>query len=108
MHELEPFYNWQHLYLASEDEESPFYGVEYSEFEFSNTVYNFYIHPQWDNMGSETLYLKILFVSILKNANSSYLHILRTQHNFLVSLSVNSLLGAILILPFLPEFLEFW
>ena len=47
MHELEPFYNWQHLYIASEDEESPFYGTEYSEFEFSKTVYNYYIHPQW-------------------------------------------------------------
>ncbi len=62
MHELEPFYNWQHLYIASEDEDSPFYGAEYSEFTFTNTVYNYYIHPQWDNMGSETLYLKILFV----------------------------------------------
>lgn len=62
MHELEPFYNWQHLYIASEDEESPFYGTEYNEFQFSKTVYNYYIHPQWDDMGSETLYLKILFV----------------------------------------------
>ena len=62
MHELEPFYNWQHLYIASEDEESPFFGAEYSEFTFSNTVYNYYIHPQWDDMGSETLYLNILFV----------------------------------------------
>ena len=62
MHSIEPFYNWQHLYIASEDEESPFFGAEYSEFTFSNTVYNYYIHPQWDDMGSETLYLKILFV----------------------------------------------
>ena len=62
MHDIEPFYNWQHLYVASEDEESPFFGTEYSEFTFSNTVYNYYIHPQWDDMGSETLYLKILFV----------------------------------------------
>jgi hypothetical protein len=62
MHELEPFYNWQHLYIASEDEDSPFYGAEYSEFTFTNTVYNYYIHPQWDDMGSETMYLKILFV----------------------------------------------
>lgn len=62
MHELEPFYNWQHLYIASEDEDSPFYGTEYSEFTYTNTVYNYYIHPQWDDMGSETLYLKILFV----------------------------------------------
>ncbi len=62
MHELEPYYNWRHLYTAEEDELSPFYGNEYSEFEFSNTVYNYYIHPQWDEFGSRTLYLKLLYV----------------------------------------------
>lgn len=62
MHEIEPFYNWRHLYNAEEDEQSPFYGIEHSEFEFSNTVYNYYIHPQWDEFGSRTLYLKVLFV----------------------------------------------
>jgi hypothetical protein len=61
VHEIEPFYNWRHLYTAEEDEFSPFYGREYSEFEFSNTVYNYYIHPQWDEFGSKTLYLKVLF-----------------------------------------------
>jgi hypothetical protein len=61
MHAIEPFYNWQHLYVAAEDPDSPFYGREYSEFEFTNTIYNYYIHPQWDDMGSETLYLKIIF-----------------------------------------------
>ena len=62
MHTIEPFYNWQHLYVAAEDPDSPFYGREYSEFEYTNTIYNFYIHPQWDDIGSETLYIKILFV----------------------------------------------
>ena len=62
LHEIEPFYNWRHLYQSEEDEYSPFYGREYSEFEFSNTIYNYYIHPQWDEFGSRTLYLKILFV----------------------------------------------
>lgn len=61
MHEIEPFFNWRHLYTAEEDELSPFYGREYSEFEFSNTVYNYYIHPQWDEFGSRTLYVKELF-----------------------------------------------
>lgn len=61
MHNIEPFPNWQHLYLAEEDESSPFFGQEHSEFEFSNTVYNYYIHPQWDEFGSKTLYLKVLF-----------------------------------------------
>lgn len=61
MHDIEPFYNWRHLYTADEDPRSPFYGREYSEFEFSQTVYNYYIHPQWDDFGSRTLYMKILF-----------------------------------------------
>lgn len=60
MHDIEPFYNWRHLYVSEEDELSPFYGRVYSEFEFSKTIYNFYIHPQWDEFGSKTLYLKIL------------------------------------------------
>ena len=61
MHNIEPFYNWRHLYAAEEDERSPFYGRTYSEFEFSQTVYNYYIHPQWDEFGSRTLYMKILY-----------------------------------------------
>jgi hypothetical protein len=62
MHAIEPYYNWRHLYTAEEDELSPFYGTEHSEFEYSNTVYNYYIHPQWDEFGSRTLYIKVLFV----------------------------------------------
>ena len=62
MQDIEPFYNWRHLYNAEEDEQSPFYGVVHSEFEYSNTVYNYYIHPQWEEFGSRTLYLKVLFV----------------------------------------------
>lgn len=62
MHTLEPYYNWRSFYIASEDELSPFYNREYSEFEFTNHIYNYVIHPQWDDMGSETLYIKILFI----------------------------------------------
>lgn len=61
MHDIEPFFNWRHLYTAEEDSRSPFFGRTYSEFEFSQTVYNYYIHPQWDEFGSRTLYLKILY-----------------------------------------------
>lgn len=61
MHEIEPYYHWRHLYTAEEDPRSPFYGQTYSEFEFSQTVYNYYIHPQWDEIGSKTLYLKIIY-----------------------------------------------
>ena len=60
MHNLEPFYNWRHIYVSEEDQKSPFFGREYSEFEFTHTVYNYYIHPQWDDFGSRTLYLKVL------------------------------------------------
>lgn len=67
MHFLEPYYNWRDFYTAEEDEKSPFFKRKYSEFEFSNTVYNYYIHPQWDDMGSRTLYLKILFVDYDEN-----------------------------------------
>lgn len=62
MQDIEPFYNWRHLYTAEEDIRSPFYGREYSEFEYSQTIYNYYIHPQWDEFGSKTLYMKVLFV----------------------------------------------
>lgn len=61
MHDIEPYFNWRHIYTAEEDERSPFYGRTYSEFEFTSTVYNYYIHPQWDDFGSRTLYMKILF-----------------------------------------------
>ncbi|MCB0779364.1 MAG: hypothetical protein KDC03_07510, partial [Flavobacteriales bacterium] len=57
----EPFWNWRHRYTAEEDELSPFFGREYSEFYFTNAVYDHAIHPQWDAFGSSTLYLKILY-----------------------------------------------
>ena len=60
MHDIEPFYNWRHLYISEEDQKSPFYGRVYSEFEFSQTIYNYYIHPQWDEFDSRTLYMKVL------------------------------------------------
>jgi len=67
MHKIEPFYNWRHLYLAEEDENSPFFGKEHSEFQFTQTVYNYYVHPQWDEFGSSNLYLKVLFVDYEKH-----------------------------------------
>lgn len=62
MHDIEPFYNWIHMYQANEDQRSPFFEREYSEFVYEHAIYNYYIHPQWDDIGSQTLYLKILFV----------------------------------------------
>ena len=62
MHSIEPYYKWREFYRSDKDPASPFYGEEYSEFHFTNHIYNFAIHPQWDNFGSETLLLKILYV----------------------------------------------
>ncbi len=67
MQDIEPFYNWRHIYIASEDDQSPFYGREYSEFEYTNVIYNYLIHPQWDDIDSPTLYIKILCVDYDQN-----------------------------------------
>ena len=66
MHDIEPYWNWRDYYVAEEDSKSPFYKKQYSEFSFENTCYNYFIHPQWDEFGSPTLYLKILFVDYEK------------------------------------------
>jgi hypothetical protein len=61
MHDIEPFYNWRELYNPVEDDKSPFFEQEYDEFKYSNKIYNYYIHPYWDFIGSETLYIKLLY-----------------------------------------------
>jgi hypothetical protein len=66
MHTVEPFYEWRDYYIASEDSSSPFFENIYSEFEFNNSIYNFYIHPQWDSIDSPTLFLKILYVDYVE------------------------------------------
>ena len=61
MHALEPFYAWRNHYIASNDPQSPFYDRVYNEFAYHLKVYNHYIHPQWDEFGSQTLYTKVLY-----------------------------------------------
>ena len=61
MHTIEPFYNWRHIYISEEDQLSPFYKAQYNEFGYDKTIYNYYIHPQWDEFGSNTLYLKLIY-----------------------------------------------
>lgn len=61
MHTIEPYHHWRDIYIAEEDEHSPFYGRTYSEFTFSNRIYNYLIHPQWDDFGCPTLYAKIIY-----------------------------------------------
>jgi hypothetical protein len=67
MHEIEPFYLWRDDYIAAEDKFSPFFNTEYSEFYYDKQLYNFLIHPQWDSFGSQTLYIKVLFVDYDRN-----------------------------------------
>lgn len=62
MHEIEPYYKWRDDYIAAEDDKSPFYQRQYNEFSYDKQIYNYLLHPQWDYFGSETLYIKVLFV----------------------------------------------
>ncbi len=62
MHDIEPFFNWQKHYLPYEDPKSPFFEKE-AILVYENTVYGYFIHPDWDEIGSETLYCKILMVN---------------------------------------------
>lgn len=62
MHDIEPHFHWRDHYIAAEDKRSPFYRQQYNEFQYTQKVYNYFIHPQWDNIGSSTLYAKVLFL----------------------------------------------
>jgi hypothetical protein len=66
MHLIEPFFRWEKYYIAAEDKKSPFYKRKYNDFQYTNDIYGYYIHPQWDSIESETLYVKLLFVSYKK------------------------------------------
>lgn len=63
MHEIEPFFRWRDQYIASQDALSPFSGREYDEFQYSTKIYNYFIHPQWDDIGSPTLFVKVLYAN---------------------------------------------
>lgn len=67
MHQIEPFSNWSNLYNCEEDPRSLFYNQANKREFYQNTIYNYYIHPEWDYFGSQTLYLKILFVDYKKH-----------------------------------------
>ena len=63
MHDIEPYYSWVKYYDAASDDMSPFYGKEYNQDLYQDAIYNYYIDPNWDYIGSETLYIKLLFVT---------------------------------------------
>ncbi|MEM9326022.1 MAG: hypothetical protein AAGA85_10215 [Bacteroidota bacterium] len=66
MHQIEPYDGWLKFYDSSLDDQSPFYGKEYNYDLYSETIYGYYIDPGWDFMGSETLYIKVLYVSYIE------------------------------------------
>ena len=61
MHDIEPYYSWHKYYDSSKDEASPFFGKEYNYELYQDAIYNYFIDPAWDYIGSETIYLKLLF-----------------------------------------------
>jgi hypothetical protein len=61
MQDIAPFFRWLDYYNPVEDKLSPFYKTEYNTMQYSNTIYNYYIHPYWDHFGSQTLYIKVLW-----------------------------------------------
>jgi hypothetical protein len=67
MHDIQPYANWLPYYDPALDTRSPFYGKEYNYDVYSETIYGYYIDPAWDYIGSETLYIKILFADYQKS-----------------------------------------
>lgn len=66
MHDIEPYYNWLKYYDPADDERSPFHGKQYNHDVYSETIYGYYIDPAWDSIGSETLYVKILYADYVQ------------------------------------------
>ncbi|MEN9612860.1 MAG: hypothetical protein RLZZ628_3674 [Bacteroidota bacterium] len=67
MQDITPFPRWRVEYAAEDDPNSPFYGRTYNDMRCKHRIYNYYIHPRWDEFGSETLYLKILYADYNDN-----------------------------------------
>lgn len=67
MHDIEPFYAWEDLYNSALDERSPFFGRHYDDTMCTHVIYNYYIHPRWDEIGSTTLYTKVLYADYNDN-----------------------------------------
>lgn len=61
MQDIEPFHRWEKYYVAAQDARSPFYRRRYDTDRYTHDIYGYFIHPLWDYIGSETLYIKILF-----------------------------------------------
>jgi hypothetical protein len=59
--DLEPFYGWLNLYNHEMDERSPFHQVKHNLFYYDRFIHNIPCHPLWDDIGSESLLVKILY-----------------------------------------------
>ncbi len=68
MLEIEPYRRWEKIYNCYTDKLSPFYGQMHDPYLCRNTIYDHYIHPAWDEFGSNTLYMKLLFADYEKGA----------------------------------------
>lgn len=60
-----PFERWNVHYNSSYDDRSPFAGKAYNYDLYSENIYGYYIDPAWDFIGSETLYIKIIYADYL-------------------------------------------
>lgn len=59
--DIEPFYGWLVQYSHETDDRSPFHGVQHNLFYFDRFIHNIPCHPLWDDIGSESLLVKILY-----------------------------------------------
>jgi hypothetical protein len=98
MNEIEPFFKWEIYYMASDDERSPLFNVEYNTNQYTHDIYGYYIHPMWDYIGSDTLYVKVLYVNY--NTGYAILELFGewndTLHNDIMHLKRNLLDGMLL------------
>tara|TARA_Y100000389_G_C17413074_1_gene492072 strand:- start:224 stop:793 length:570 start_codon:yes stop_codon:yes gene_type:complete len=63
MHELIPFSGWKNHYDLKNDVNSPFFNDQGApDNGYYHRMYDFIIHPEWDYIGCETLFAKLLFV----------------------------------------------
>ncbi len=68
MQDIEPYYSWEKFYSSNKDSRSPFYKAHYNLQQYEHAIYGYYIHPLWDFIDSETLYVKILYVDYDKRS----------------------------------------
>lgn len=67
LHHIEPYYGWLNLYNHETDDRSPFHQVEHNQFYYDRSVNRIPAHPLWDDIGSESLLVKILYADYNKS-----------------------------------------